>query len=138
MRWIGLGSAFLLLTLLTTGCGQSGPKHVPLAPLSKPDAKRPADEVEAVDVDEVDVEQDMPTETDNAAADTNPDQSPADDEPAEIASENTPVETPDARAEPQKPRPSVFLKLLAQPVQEAVQGNLESVTSGAGGLLPSP
>lgn len=137
MRWIGLGSALLLLTLFLNGCGQSGPKHVPLRQPSKPVAELPTDEVEAVDV-EVDLEQDTPAETDEAAAEDNSDPSPTETDTAEASSENTPASTPETPAEPQKPRPSVFLKLLAQPVQEAVQGNLESVTSGAGGLLPSP
>ncbi|MBX3411437.1 MAG: hypothetical protein KF708_01875 [Pirellulales bacterium] len=131
MRSFGLACAALALLTLV-GCGSSGPPKAPLGAPKKPVQKLPADEagaeVEAVAV-EVEVEEEMPAEGASK-------EKPAEESTA--AAEAKDESTPDEPAPPQQPRPSVFLKLLAQPAQDAVQGNIETLTSGAGGLLPSP
>lgn len=134
MRCIGLFSALVLAVASLTGCGQSGPKQAPIAAPAEKVAKLPADEVETVEVDvEANPQEEAATESDKpaAGADENKSDAPATDTAGAEAE-------PEKPAEPQKPRPSVFLRLVTQPVQDAMQANLESVTAGAGGLLPSP
>jgi hypothetical protein len=131
MRSFGLACA-VVAVLALTGCGQSGPKRAPLAPPKKPLSKLPADEAGAATVEEVAVEVEESATSEAPAAD------------ATAATETGSAETgdkpstPAEPAAPAPPRPSVFLKLLAQPAQDAMKNNVESLTSGAGGLLPTP
>jgi len=131
MRSIRFSIIALMAACFFSGCYQSGPKQVPIA--APTTTAPPAEEVEEeVEIDvggEPASDEEMPEEGEAGenAEDATPNEEG--DAPADEAGKDEEADQPD---EPKSARASVFLKLLAQPLQDVMQANIESLGQGAG------